>query len=410
HRTRLELDTRKSADVVAELAKWIAKLDKTDPDFEHQMMEALWVHQRHNIVNEALLQRMLTSTEPNARACATRVLLQWRDRISDPLEKFKTMAGDEHGRVRMEAIRAASYFDVPEAMEVVFIAMDKPSDVYIDYVRTETLKMLDPIWKDALAKGKDVKIKSEAGSRFLLRSLPVEKLITMEKTKPVCMELMSRPNVRDEVRREALRTLASLDAKTEVRILLDAFVAVDAKSDQVDSSVLFDMVRLLGGRSVGELGSVRVDLEKLATAAKTPLLRQVGFVALVNIDQSIDNTWALASKSIPSLRDLLAAIPLMPDPNLKALFYSKVEPLLTSLPANLATNAGKAGMGRFVRIELPGKQRTLTLAEVEVISDGINLARKGKATQSSTSNGGDASKAIDGNKSPTFADGGQTHS
>ncbi|MBJ7429897.1 MAG: discoidin domain-containing protein [Gemmataceae bacterium] len=410
HRTRLELDTRKSADVVAELAKWIAKLDKTDPDFEHQMMEALWVHQRHNIVNEALLQRMLTSTEPNARACATRVLLQWRDRISDPLEKFKTMAGDEHGRVRMEAIRAASYFDVPEAMEVVFIAMDKPSDVYIDYVRTETLKMLDPIWKDALAKGKDVKIKSEAGSRFLLRSLPVEKLITMEKTKPVCMELMSRPNVRDEVRREALRTLASLDAKTEVRILLDAFVAVDAKSDQVDSSVLFDMVRLLGGRSVGELGSVRVDLEKLATAAKTPLLRQVGFVALVNIDQSIDNTWSLASKSIPSLRDLLAAIPLMPDPNLKALFYSKVEPLLTSLPANLATNAGKAGMGRFVRIELPGKQRTLTLAEVEVISDGINLARKGKATQSTTSNGGDASKAIDGNKSPTFADGGQTHS
>ena len=410
HRTRLELDTRKSAEVVAELAKWIAKLDKTDPDFEHQMMEALWVHQRHNIVNEALLQRMLTSTEPNARACATRVLLQWRDRISDPLEKFKMMAGDEHGRVRMEAIRAASYFDVPEAMEVVFIAMDKPSDIYIDYVRTETLKMLDPIWKDAIAKGKDVKIKSEAGARFLLRSLPVEKLITMEKTKPVCMELISRPNVRDEVRREALRTLASLEAKTEVRILLDAFVAVDAKSDQTDSSVLFDMVRLLGGRSASELGSVRADLEKLATAAKTPLLRQVGFVALVNIDQSIENTWGLASKSIASLRDLLAAIPLIPDPNLRALFYSKVEPLLTSLPANLATNAGKGGMGRFVRIELPGKQRTLTLAEVEVISDGINLARKGKATQSSTSNGGDASKAIDGNKSPSFADGGQTHS
>jgi len=410
HRTRLELDTRKSAEVVAELAKWIAKLDKSDPDFEHQMMEALWIHQRHNMVNEPLLQRMLNSTEPNARACATRVLLQWRDRISDPLEKFKTMAGDEHGRVRMEAVRAASYFNVPEAMEVVFIAMDKPSDIYIDYVRNETLKMLDPIWKDAIAKGKEVKIKSEAGSRFLLRSLPVEKLITMEKTKPVCMELISRPNVRDEVRREALRTLASLDAKTEVRILLDAFVAVDAKSDQTDSSVLFDMVRLLGGRSAGELSSVRVDLEKLATAAKTPLLRQVGFVALINIDQSIENTWGLATKSISSLRDLLAAIPLIPDPNLRAMFYSKVEPLLTSLPANLVVKAGKAGMGRFVRIELPGKQRTLTLAEVEVISDGINLARKGKASQSTTSNGGDASKAIDGNKSPTFAEGGQTHS
>ena len=37
--------------------------------------------------------------------------------------------------------------------------------------------------------------------------------------------------------------------------------------------------------------------------------------------------------------------------------------------------------GRYVRIELPGKQRTLTLAEVEVYSDGRNVARKGKATQ-----------------------------
>ena len=65
--------------------------------------------------------------------------------------------------------------------------------------------------------------------------------------------------------------------------------------------------------------------------------------------------------------------------------------------------------GRYVRIELPGKQRTLTLAEVEVYSDGKNVARKGKATQSSTAHGGDASRAIDGNKSGTYGDGGQTH-
>ena len=37
------------------------------------------------------------------------------------------------------------------------------------------------------------------------------------------------------------------------------------------------------------------------------------------------------------------------------------------------------------------------------------MARQGKATQSSTSNGGDASRAIDGNKSGKYGDGGQTH-
>ena len=51
----------------------------------------------------------------------------------------------------------------------------------------------------------------------------------------------------------------------------------------------------------------------------------------------------------------------------------------------------------------------MTLAEVEVYSGGKNIARQGKATQINTSNGGDASRAIDGNTSGKFGDGGQTH-
>lgn len=52
--------------------------------------------------------------------------------------------------------------------------------------------------------------------------------------------------------------------------------------------------------------------------------------------------------------------------------------------------------GRYVRIELPGKA-ALNLAEVQVFSDGGNLALKGEASQSSTSTGGTAALAIDGN-------------
>ncbi|HND53043.1 MAG TPA: GDSL-type esterase/lipase family protein, partial [Pirellulaceae bacterium] len=64
---------------------------------------------------------------------------------------------------------------------------------------------------------------------------------------------------------------------------------------------------------------------------------------------------------------------------------------------------------RFVRIELPGQNRILTLAEVEVLSGGKNIALNGTATQSSTYGTGVASKAIDGNKSPDWGKGGQTH-
>lgn len=64
---------------------------------------------------------------------------------------------------------------------------------------------------------------------------------------------------------------------------------------------------------------------------------------------------------------------------------------------------------RYVRIELPGNKRILTLAEVEVYVGGKNIAATGKATQSSIHGGAGAARATDGNKDPDYNKGGQTH-
>ena len=83
-----------------------------------------------------------------------------------------------------------------------------------------------------------------------------------------------------------------------------------------------------------------------------------------------------------------------------------------TLPVTLLVAASVSAMAapaRYVRIELPGGNRILTLAEVEVMSGGKNAARTGKATQSSTHDGAGADKAIDGNASPDWNKGGQTH-
>ena len=53
--------------------------------------------------------------------------------------------------------------------------------------------------------------------------------------------------------------------------------------------------------------------------------------------------------------------------------------------------------GRYVRIELPGNQRILSLAEVEVFAGGKNVAINRKATQSTTVYGGVPERAVDGN-------------
>lgn len=70
---------------------------------------------------------------------------------------------------------------------------------------------------------------------------------------------------------------------------------------------------------------------------------------------------------------------------------------------------GKPGDVRFIRIELEGAKKILTLAEVEAISGGKNIAPKGIPKQSSTYEHGHADKAIDLNKSQRWNDKTQTH-
>jgi putative heme-binding domain-containing protein len=410
YRARLELTGRPSDKVIAAVKKWLAGLDKTAANYEHSLLNGLWQHQSHNVVDADLLKQVLQAKDFRARAAATRVLSYWHDRIPDALALLRKLAADEHPRVRLEAVRAASFFTEPEAIEVIPISQTKKSDRYIEFVRGETLRALQPYVAKAIAKGQKLKMTTPAGMRYILRTVSTDDLMKMERNQGVFVELLFRKGVRDEFRREALSALAKLEKKSELRVLLDAIRVHDAEETNQDESVAFDLIRLLTSKPASELAGVRADIEKLATSAKQPVTRQLGFVTLIAADSGIDKSWTLAAKSLRSLQDLVNAMPMIRDPGQRTALYPKVAALLTGLPKELAPGgAGKSLSGRYVRIELPGRQRTLTLAEVEVFSDGVNIARRGKASQKNTAHGGDASRAIDGNTSGNYNSGGQTH-
>ncbi|MCA8997673.1 MAG: DUF1553 domain-containing protein [Planctomycetaceae bacterium] len=59
---------------------------------------------------------------------------------------------------------------------------------------------------------------------------------------------------------------------------------------------------------------------------------------------------------------------------------------------------------RFVRVDLPGTKKFLSLAEVQLFSGDDNVARQGKASQSSTGYDGHPELAIDGNTDGHFFD------
>jgi putative heme-binding domain-containing protein len=109
YRTRRELRGRKPEEVLPALAKWVAGLDAKHPDFEHQLLEALWVAWGLNRVDETLLRRLLGAQDPRARAAAVRVVRYNGHRLHDQAELLLKAAGDPHGRVRLEAIVAASW-------------------------------------------------------------------------------------------------------------------------------------------------------------------------------------------------------------------------------------------------------------------------------------------------------------
>jgi putative heme-binding domain-containing protein len=289
--------------------------------------------------------------------------------------------------------------------------MEYETDVYLDFLRGETMRALDPFVQKAIAAGQPIAFTTTAGARYFLKNVSTDNLLKMPRDQAVYLELLFRKGVRDEFRKEALTGLAKLEKKAELAVLLQAIHVQDEQSGNVEESVVYDLVRLLTGRAPKELTGARADLEQLATKARTPLMRQLGYVALIAADASVEPAWKLGTKSVGALQDLLHAMPLIRDPGQRADLYPKVQPLLKGLPPDLAATvpAGKVVMGRYVRIEIPGKNKTLTLAEVEVYSDGRNVARQGKATQINTAHGGDASRAIDGNKNGSYGNGGQTH-
>src|SRR5262249_42173081 len=150
--------------------------------------------------------------------------------------------------------------------------------------------------KKAIAQGKEIKFTSAAGARYFLKNVSTDDLLKMKRDRAVYLELLFRQGVRDEYRQEALAGLAKRDNQSELNVLLDAIRSQDTQGNSQDESVVFDLVRLLTSRGGNHLAGARTELAKMATRAHLPVTRQLGFVALIAADGSIDRAWKLATQ------------------------------------------------------------------------------------------------------------------
>ena len=164
-RAKIELHKHDSAKVIAATQKWAKQFDASKQADAHHLLEALWVHQWHNVVNLDLIKALLKSPEYNARAQALRVVCYQRDRIPDAIDLVVAGTKDESPRVQLEAVRALSFFNGADTAKAVAAALTlkDSKDQYISYCLRETMKQLGSLPEGkglvdpkALQKPKDI--------------------------------------------------------------------------------------------------------------------------------------------------------------------------------------------------------------------------------------------------------------
>ncbi len=131
---------------------WVAELSPEARD-DHRRLEALGIFQALEAPRPGLLQALLASPDHRCRAYATRAIGGWADRLDQPLHLVVARLHDEHPRVRVEAIVAASELRTAAAAEAVVQVLALPRDRFIDYALAQSVRALKPQWLPALAAG-----------------------------------------------------------------------------------------------------------------------------------------------------------------------------------------------------------------------------------------------------------------
>jgi len=131
YRSRRVLRGRDHAAVKSALESWIADLDQSDPQYEHHLLEALWVTWGLNDLDQDLLRQLLGAKDFRARAAVTQILRYAGHQVEDQEALLTQAAADEHSRVRLMATVAASWIEPEAGLRILNEVEKHPMDSWL---------------------------------------------------------------------------------------------------------------------------------------------------------------------------------------------------------------------------------------------------------------------------------------
>ncbi len=332
---KIEIAKHSREDVQAAVAKWVAALDKSDKEYEHHRLEALWTLQWNGIVDSALLQAVLKSPEPRARAAATRVLCYQKDSMPNALDLLKVAVNDSDMAVRMQAVRALSFYQptdkAQQALEIAYDVLKQPTDYYIDHVFSECSKGLQSVLKSKVLP-KD----PQALAEFIAKTTDAD-LKGLPDLEPVLVEKLTRPKLTADVRVKALEELAKITGNDTPVVLIDMLKRIEAAGGKLNSSA-DDLGKLLVAQNVNLLARHGKLIKALAQEAKQAPVKRASYAAYIIGDKTPDNLWT-ATTDGGERGYIIESIALIPAN--EAALRAKFQPHLSALLTDGKTNGGR---------------------------------------------------------------------
>lgn len=323
-RAKLELGKRDSRQVTAAVNEWVKDLDKNDAKYAHNVLEGLWVHQWHNIVNLDLLAQVLKSSDPRARAQGVRVLCYWRDRVPNALELLSSAVVDEAPRVRLEAIRALSFFngaDAPKAINIAFESMKQPGDYYIDYCFKETMKQLQSLVPQRVLPSDPQLLAA------LISKMDDGELNGQPNIEPILSAKLERKSYDVGRRAGVINELTKLHKTQKVVEIAAQLQRLDGLKNGPAS---VELTKVLTASTPADLSKGRDALQELAAKATIGEVRKGAWAGILLADGKADAAWEASGKDGRAREALIQAIAIAPNPALRAEFQGKLTESLTS--------------------------------------------------------------------------------
>jgi putative heme-binding domain-containing protein len=280
-----------SETVLPALASWVTALDPADPQVEHHRLEGLWMHQALAVPNAVLLESVLKSKTPQARAAAVRVVPHWKEHLPSALAWLESAIADDHPRVQMEAIRALSEFPDVNAAAIALRAADRGLDQFGDYALWQTSRELAAVWLPAVVDGS---FDFEGQIRRLLYAV---KSAEAHAAVPMLLQKLKSGKVPPELQDELLGTVASLGDSGQLKLVFDLALAPETSAETAASLLrtLANAKRTRNLQPSGDLGLLSNALTSTDAGVRSAAVDCVGVWKLESLRGPV-NTLAQDSK------------------------------------------------------------------------------------------------------------------